>query len=277
MLTTLSRVTPGYNLLMLTNPKPYLIFFAASAAALLLSACGALAPEPTATPTATPTLTPSATATATETATPTASATLTPSVTPTPSATLSPTPDFVWGVINVAQASCRFGPGGGYLLRTTLFAGDVVEILGHMELNENWWFLHDVERPKFNCWVSQELIDLGGDRAKIFPIDDPHLVLPFTTQPYPALRGVNASRSGNIVTVRWEGFEYLAGDDSGQNQYLVEAWVCQNGEFVFRAYGTNDTSIEIQDEQTCSEPSHGRAFGSDKHGYTNWVQIPWPG
>lgn len=258
-----------------SNRKLHLIFFAASAAAIFLSACSALAPEPTATPTATFTLTPSATATATKTATPTQ--TETPTITPTASETLPPTPDFVWGTVNVAQASCRFGPGGGYLLRTTLFEGDMVEILGHMELNENWWFLHNVDRPNFNCWVSQELIDLGGDRAKIFPIADPHLVLPFTTQPYTALRGVSATRSGNIVTIRWEDFQWLAGDQSNQDKFLIEAWVCQNSEFVFRAYGTNDTSIEIQDEPTCDEPSHARAFGSDKHGYTNWVQVPWPG
>jgi hypothetical protein len=56
----------------------------------------------------------------------------------------------------------------------------------------------------------------------------------------------------------------------------VEVWICLNGEQVFRAYSTNGTSIEFTDEQTCSEPSRGRAFGSDKHGYTGWVTIPWP-
>jgi hypothetical protein len=175
------------------------------------------------------------------------------------------------------MASCRFGPGGGYLLRTTLYKDDLVEVTGYMYQNDNWFFLHTVRNPDFNCWVSAELIDLYFDRSQVFPIDDPHLVLPYTTQPYSALKGVRASRAGNIVTVSWEPFEYLPGDDSLQNKYLVEAWVCQNGEFVFRAYGTNATSVEIQDEGTCSEPSHARAFGADKHGYTNWVTVPWPG
>lgn len=255
------------------------LHFALLTAAVLLGACAAPSPTPTATATNTPipTATHTATITRTPTVTHTPTETATPTETLTPSPTLSPTPDFVWGTINVNMASCRFGPGGGYLLRTTLYEGDVVEILGHMELNENWWFLHSVNRPKVNCWVSQELIDLGGDRSLIYPIDDPHLVLPWTTQPYSALRGVAASRSGNVVTVRWEPFEYLPGDDSEQYKYLVEAWVCQEGVFVFRAYGTNQTSIEIQDEQSCAEQSRGRAFGSDKHGYTNWVSIPWPG
>ncbi|MEX1246838.1 MAG: hypothetical protein WEA61_00010 [Anaerolineales bacterium] len=251
--------------------------FAILAVALLAAGCAA--PEPTATPrpgaTLLPTDTPTVTLTPTDTPTPTETAT--PTITLTPSATLSPTPGFVWGVINVEMASCRFGPGGGYLLRTTLYEGDVVEILGHMELNENWWFLHTVERPDFNCWVSQELIDLGGDRNLIYPIDNPHLVLPYTTQPYAPLKGVSASRNGNVVTVRWEPFDWLPGDQSGQYKYLVEAWVCQEGEFVFRAYGTNQTFVEVQDEQSCDEQSHARAFGADKHGYTNWVQVPWPG
>lgn len=246
--------------------------------AALLGACSALAPEPTVTPTATdtPTLTPSATATASRT--PTVTVTLTPSITPTPSATLPPTPSFNWGTINVDMASCRYGPGGGYLLASTLYKGDTVEVQGHMERNENWWFvsLEQFGRTR-KCWVSQELITLGVDRSLIFPIDNPHLVLPYTTQPYEPLKGVNARRSGNIVTVYWEPFEYLPGDDSLQNKYLVEAWVCQNGEFVFRAYGTNNTSIEIHDEKgNCSEASYARAFGSDKHGYTGWVGVPWP-
>jgi hypothetical protein len=252
--------------------KRRIVYSVFVAFAILVSGCGVFAPEPTATPTPsntpTNTITPSPTLTFTPTYTPTE--TLTPTITPTL------TPDFIWGVINVAMASCRFGPGGGYLLRTTLYEGDKVEVVGHMELNQNWWFLHKVSRPDFNCWVSQELVDLGAEPSRIPSISDPHRVLPWTTQPYGPLKGVSASRSGSIVTVRWEPFEYLPGDDSLQNKYLVESWVCQDGQFVFRAYGTNKTSIDIQDETACGELSRGRAFGSDKHGYTNWVTIPWP-
>jgi hypothetical protein len=244
----------------------------------LLSACSA--PEPTTTPTAT--VTPSSTVTATPTTTATATATLTPSQTPTPSETPtpsltpSPTYDFLAGTINVDMASCRFGPGGGYLLRTTLYKGDLVEVQGYMYQNVNWLFVHSIDRPKFKCWVSAELIDLHFDRSLALPIDDPHLVLPFTTQPYGALKGVDARRAGNVVTVFWDPFDYLPGDDSLQDKYLVEAWVCQDGQFVFRAYGTNRTSVDIQDEPGCTDESHARAFGSDKHGYTSWVNVPWP-
>jgi hypothetical protein len=250
------------------------------AVAFLLAACAA--PEPTATPTLTASKTSTETVTPTQTSTPTATDTPTdtptPSITPTSTQTPRPTPDFVWGNINVEMASCRFGPGGGYLLRTTLYNGDLVEVVGHMELNENWWFVHlpNYERKNYGCWVSQELITLGSGQSVTVVVPDPHVVLPWTTQPYEALENVRATRKGNIVTVSWEPFEWLPGDDSGQDKYLVESWVCQQGKFVFRAYGTNGTSIEIQDEQTCDDVSHGRAFGSDKHGYTDWRSVPWP-
>ena len=259
-------------------PKPRALLLPLTLFAILLGACAAPAPTATPLPSATATPQPSATATETSTPTETSAPTLTPTLSPTlpPSATRGPTSQYVIGVINVAMASCRFGPGGGYLLRTTLFQGDEVEILGHMALNENWWFLHTTKKPTINCWVSRELVDTDEDRSRIYPIDDPHLVLPYTSQPYEALKGVSASRTGNVVTVRWEPFDYLPGDDSLQDKYLVEAWVCQNGVFVFRAYTTNNTSVDIQDEATCDEQSYARAFGSDKHGYTSWVRVPWP-
>ena len=238
------------------------------------------APEATSTPSETPRPTETETATASPTATLTRTPTITftPTETEVPSETPTPTPDYVWGQIQVAQASCRFGPGGGYLLATTLFEGDLVEVRGHMELNENWWFVEPVEGEERarGCWVSRELIALGGDASRIFAIENPHLVLPWTTQPYDPLTDVRASRNGDLVTISWAPFDWLPGDESFQDKYLVEVWICLGGEQVFRAYGTSETSITIEDQQSCDEASRGRAFGSDKHGYTGWVGISWP-
>jgi len=100
-------------------------------------------------------------------------------------------------------------------------------------------------------------------------------VLPWSPY-YDALKGISASREGNIVTVSWGKLELNAGDDSLQIPYLIEAWVCQGGEFVFRAVGSKTLSAKVQDEGGCEETSYARLFGVEKHGYTRWVQIPWP-
>jgi len=88
--------------------------------------------------------------------------------------------------------------------------------------------------------------------------------------------GVKATRDGNEVTVFWYGIKLKAGDDSEQFPYLVEAWVCQNGQIIFTPVGSYATAVKITDEPGCAEPSHGRLYGVEKHGYTKWVEIPWP-
>jgi len=244
----------------------------------LVAGCtGAVAFEPTVmaspsfTQTATETFRPSSTATATATET----ATLTSTLSETPTATLSPTPDGLYAIVRPEMLSCRFGPGGAYLLRSTLKAGEAVEILGHMLLNDNWLLVHRVDRPDFNCWVSGNFLNWLGEPATIPYIENPHLVLPWSPY-YDALKGVSASREGNNVTVSWGKLVLNAGDDSLQIPYLIEAWVCQDGQFVFRAIGSKTLSAKVHDEGGCDEASYARLFGVEKHGYTRWVQIPWP-
>jgi len=40
--------------------------------------------------------------------------------------------------------------------------------------------------------------------------------------------------------------------------------------------GTYETSIVVVDEPGCTEASHGRITAAEKHGYTKFVEIPWP-
>lgn len=186
-------------------------------------------------------------------------------------ATSAPVP----GEVNVGQASCRVGPGGAYLLHSILREGDAVEIVGVMELNENWILVHVVAQNGAGCWINTQLIEFAEGSA-FGLITDPHVVLPISDY-YSPLRGVATRRNGDVVTVRWDPLVLRDGDDSEQTPYLVEAWVCQNGEFVFRTYGAEGYSVKIQDEDSCSERSHGRVAGAEKNGYTSWAIIPWPG
>ena len=66
------------------------------------------------------------------------------------------------------------------------------------------------------------------------------------------------------------------GDNSVQEPYLVEAWVCRDGKLIFVPIGAYYTEATIVDEAGCSEPSFGRVYGVEKHGYTKPREIPWP-
>jgi hypothetical protein len=153
-----------------------------------------------------------------------------------------------------------------------LYEGDAAEIRGQMELNENWVLISTVAFPA-GCWINTDLLSFGEAEFNI--LSDPHIVLPMTTY-YSPLRGVTATRSGDVVRVRWDPLILREGDDSLQTPYVVEAWVCQNGVFVFRAYGTDEYAVRIVDEEGCAETSRAQVAGAEINGYTDWVTVQWP-
>jgi hypothetical protein len=86
------------------------------------------------------------------------------------------------------------------------------------------------------------------------------------------------TRSGNQVTIMWLDIPLHAGDEESptMQHYIIEVWHCVGGEIVFDPLAANDTSITFTDEPDCSEPSHGRIFVQEKHGFAGPAEIPWP-
>jgi hypothetical protein len=223
-------------------------------------------PLPTATFTLRPTDTPVPTLPPTETATPTE----TPTATPEPSATA--TPGVLRGKVTGEQMACRFGPGNVYLFKYSVFRDTILEIIGRMEYGN--YLLVQAVRGSNPCWVHGDYIEPRGDLNHV-PYVDPHVVLAWSPY-YGPLSGVSAQRSGDTVTVYWNPLQLRAGDDSEQTPYVVEAWVCQDGEFVFQPVGSYGTAAEVRDEPGCAQPSYGRVFAAEKHGYTQWIRLDWP-
>jgi uncharacterized protein YraI len=241
---------------------------------LLTGGCQAVAsllatatPTPTATPTETPT--PTRTPTPTETSTPTLTptATLTPTITPTPSLTPTPTFDFPDITVSVEQAHCRFGPGTAYLHAFTAYLGQHAEVHGRNDWGTWLWVLFDGE-PR-HCWIATSVTQVDGDVRTV--------VVAQTRLPQSTLYGppssVRAARQGDQVIVTWEPVWMTEDDYRG---YMIEAYVCQNGAYLWTAVAIDGTSATFTDQAGCSLPSSGRLYTVEKHGYTAPVPIPWP-
>ena len=218
---------------------------------------------PTAMPTASQT--PTRTLIRTSTPTPTTSSTATPSSTTTP----SPTYAILRGKV-LMLSNCRYGPGAPYLYKYALIEGSNLEVIGRNDLGT--WILVRAIGGHNPCWVKASLMEVKGDVMGVAPIYIPLPPSPY----YGPLKGVSANRVGDDVSIFWSPLVLRAGDDSGQYPYLVEAWVCKAGQLVFTPVGTYETAVKIADEAGCTEPSHGRVFGVEKHGYTRPVEIRWP-
>ena len=228
-------------------------------------------PVPSSTTTAPPTHTFTPTNTQAPTETPTRTPTETPNPAPTDTPTLTPIPTYAILRVEVLERSnCRYGPGAPYLYKYGLVVGSNLEVIGRNDLGT--WILVRAIGGNNPCWVKASLMEVKGDVMAVEPTYIPLPQSPYYGPP----TGVSAVRNGDEVTVFWNGITLRAGDETASAPYLVEAWVCMDAQLVFTPLGAYEPAVKIIDEPGCSEPSHGRVYIVEKHGYTNWVKIPWP-
>jgi hypothetical protein len=210
--------------------------------------------------------------------------TRTPTITRTPSRTPTPEPPVVTVLVH---ASCLYGPGSAYLWLYGLNATSWMEVIGRTPYNPNtdpkdiWLLVQAVHATEPNpCWVKSELVRFndGGDATTHPEIP----IVTYTNLPWSKLyrqpQGVGAIREGIKVTIYWAAVWMTEDDYRG---YLVEAWVCHGGQQYLAPVGYTGVNIAnpavvIPDEPGCSEPSNGRLYTVEKHGYTQWIRVPWP-
>lgn len=220
------------------------------------------------------TATPSLTPTLAETYTPTISPTITrtPSITPTPEPPL---------VSIIEHTACLYGPGLAYLYKYGLNATVWMRVIGRTE-DGTWLALKaSGEQDSNACWIPVTQVKFLSGDLRTVPVL--WIGLPFSVL-YQPPTSFSASRNGNEVTITWSPIWMTEDDYRG---YLVESWVCQGGKQVFvpLGYVTNyldnltglPVSVTVIDEPGCTQPSRARLYAVEKHGYTPYVMIPWPG
>ena len=245
---------------------------------LLASACSP-APGQQATSTAAPltftvvpaTETPIPTVMFTFTATTIPTNTFTPTITPTPTITATATFNFPAVTVN-KQAHCRYGPSVAYLHAADLYPDDAGTVRGRY-IYSNWLYVK-FDKLNYFCWVAPSVVDVVGD-VKTVGYKELNLQS-IGSNMYGPPRGVNAVRNGNEVVINWEQVEMTKDKDRG---YLLELFVCQD---TFYKWWTNSypdqysTSYEVRDEPGCAQPSSGKLYTVEKHGFSDPVEIPWP-
>lgn len=261
---------------------PFLVFLA-----VVFSACASAPVETLTVPTNHPltatqvaTLSPSPSATITSTPTVIVRATETPLPTQTSTleSTASPVPTYaiLSGVVLPDKLSCRYGPGAMYLYLYGMVKGANQEIIGRTDSGK--WVLTRSRGDNKACWVKTEFMQLNGDVMSVEMVYPEKYHIPQSNQGYRSPWDVVALRNGNQVTVSWKSEALRAGDEESATSvlYVLEVWVCQNGELVFTPIGAYVGQASVTDEPGCAQPSHGRVFFSEKHGYAGPSEITWP-
>lgn len=250
-----------------------LIFlFAAACAPSVEEQATPTAPAATATITTQPfTETPEATVTPTRTATSKPTNTLTPTIELSPTITATATFAFPNVTVN-KQAHCRYGPSAAYLHAADLYPGDVGTVRGRY-IYSNWLYIK-FDKLNYFCWVAPSVVDVAGDVSTV-AYKELNLQS-IGSNMYGPPRNVTAIRDGNQVTISWEKVEMTKDKDRG---YLLELFVCQDTIYKWwtDSYPDQDsTSYTVKDEAGCAQPSSGKLYTVEKHGFSEPAIIPWP-
>jgi len=244
---------------------------------LFVSAC-APSTEEQVTPTvpantATEALTETPTATLTPTKMLTSTVTFTPTIELSPTAAQTTTPTFDFPTVTVnKQAHCRYGPAVAYLHAADLYPGDIGTVRGRF-IYSNWLYIK-FDKLDYFCWVAPSVVDLVGDISTV-AYKDLNLQSIGSNQ-YGPPGGVTAVRDGNHVTISWNQVKMTKDKDRG---YLLELFVCQDTIFKWWTDSYPDqysTSYTVKDEAGCAQPSSGKLYTVEKHGFSDPAIIPWP-
>ncbi len=212
---------------------------------------------------------PTMTFTPTETTVPTS--TFTPTITPTP--TITATPTFNFPCCDRQQAgSLRYGPSVAYLHAADLYPGDAGTVRGRY-IYSNWLYVK-FDKLNYFCWVAPSVVDVVGD-VKTVGYKELNLQS-IGSNMYGPPKGVTAVRNGNEVLISWEQVKMTKDKDRG---YLLELFVCQDTFYKWWTDSYPDqysTSYEVKDEPGCAQPSSGKLYTVEKHGFSDPVEIPWP-
>jgi hypothetical protein len=194
-------------------------------------------------------------------------------VTDTPRPTATPTLAFPQVTVN-KQAHCRYGPNVAYLHAADLYAGDKGEVRGRVQLSK--WLFIIFDKLNYFCWVAPSVVDVAGDINTVKVLEFTDAYLPGPSVLYKPPKNVITERTGKKVTISWDMVPMTKDDDRG---YFLDLFVCQGGNYLWYpvALANRDiTFYTIKDEKGCPEPSGGKLYAVEKHGYTRPVVLDWP-
>jgi hypothetical protein len=214
---------------------------------------------------------PTRTSTATQTTASEPTTTFTPTIELSPTASATPTFAFPSVTVN-KQAHCRYGPSVAYLHAADLYPGDVGTVRGRF-IYSNWLYIK-FDKLNYFCWVAPSVVDVVGDVSTV-AYKELNLQS-IGSNMYGPPTNVTAVRDGNNVTISWNKVEMTLDDDRG---YLLELFVCQDTFYKWwtDSYPDQDsTSYTVRDEAGCAQPSSGKLYTVEKHGFSEPAIIPWP-
>ncbi len=261
--------------------------WALAGSAVLVLACSALAgaastatPQPppppsgplpsstvqAASPAASPTSSQAPTATEAPAASPTAAITVTSAASPV---------SMLKGSVN-QRSNCRYGPGAFFLSKIGMLAGAPIEVVGR-DVDAGWAYIQFAGTHNL-CWINSSLITVNGDLMSLSDYYPDKAPFPRTSK-FPGAAVLSAAGSLASLTVEWSPVvlpTIAMPSGAGETEYVIEVWTCKNGAPGYTTYGTNDTTLTIQVDDSCGMTVHANLVTQTNVGITGVAPITLP-
>jgi hypothetical protein len=199
----------------------------------------------------------------------------------TPTVEFTNTPGSSVAMVRLPTAAqCLYGPSTVYLNKYAFPADTQLEAIGR-SVDGEWVNVQTVDHAKL-CWLKVISVTVEAGTTADLPEVDP-VLSPYSVKYNAPLKAVSTNRVGNDVTVFWLPVSMTETDYRG---YLIEAWVCRDGQQVFAAktyvpeYAQNQANtmqaVLFIDEPGCSSLSRARIYAVEKSGYSMPYYMMWP-
>ncbi len=219
---------------------------------------------------------------ATSTATLEAAAPATATGTAEPTSTASPTPSSTPSVVSVLKgtvvqlSNCRYGPGAFFLYKIGMKAGAPIEAVGRT-IDGGWAYIQYAGTHNL-CWINSKQLQLDGDIMSLQDYYPSKAPLPMTSK-FPAASILSVSGGGASITVDWTPVvlpDIAMPGGAGETEYVVEVWSCKNGAPGYYTYGTNETSLTFEVDDSCGMISRANLISQNKLGIAGVMPISLP-
>lgn len=206
--------------------------------------------------------------TATETAEPTGTSA------PTMASTSAPVSMLKGQVLQ--RSNCRYGPGAFFLSKIGMLAGATIEALGR-NIDGGWAYIQFSGTHNL-CWINSKLIRVDGDVMALQDVYPDKAPLPRTGK-FSGATVTSVSGGPASITVEWSPVvlpEIAMPGGANETEYVVEVWTCRNGVPGYTTYGTNDTSLTFEVDDSCGMTSRANLVTQTVVGVSGIASIALP-
>ena len=174
-----------------------------------------------------------------------------------------------WASVNVANASCRYGPGNGFSFKYGLEQNQEVTVLGRYGF---WLLVQPTGFAEGPCWIAQGLLDFMHGDVSTVPGRDPLTILPTYTEHAKPPGITSVQRKGTTITITFNSF-MVTWEPQDFKGFFISAFVCRNGFLIPMFFFTMQDTIQITSDKGCSQTAYAFIYTVHDRGYSLPVRV----